>query len=210
MWDGSRHDRAGLGVLPRNSGWGCASLMAFRMPTRSSVPARSLRTISFRQKANSLAGSSDRRCWYRRRAGGLVGASLATPALSRSSTRSRRISSWNCRRRSQATNSRARVASRCAPDSDYHGGDGACRPEDPQDERGPVEAVFDDVHVRDCSTASWWRNARISAQLSRSFRGSSRSSANAFVTRRYASRRSTTPHHRAVIGANGNGGCGGD
>jgi hypothetical protein len=39
--------------------------------------------------------------------------------------------------------------------------------------------------------------------LSRSLRGSSRSSAHAFVTLRYASRRSAIGHHRAVIGDNG-------
>jgi hypothetical protein len=44
-----------------------------------------------------------------------------------------------------------------------------------------------------------WRRARISTSLSRSLIGSSRSSANAFVTPRYASRSSTAGHPRGAL-----------
>ncbi|MET8898043.1 hypothetical protein [Streptomyces albogriseolus] len=48
---------------------------------------------------------------------------------------------------------------------------------------------------------TWWRKARISTSFSRSFIGSIRSIANAFVTPRYASLSSTTDHQAAPTGA---------
>jgi hypothetical protein len=54
-----------------------------------------------------------------------------------------------------------------------------------------------------CGTASWCRGARVSASLSRSLPGRSRSNANAFVTPRYASRNSTRQHPRVVTDDDG-------
>src|SRR6266536_878520 len=49
-----------------------------------------------------------------------------------------------------------------------------------------------------CSTAIWWRRARISVSLAWSLIGSSRSIASAFVIPRYASRSSTTSHRHPL------------
>jgi hypothetical protein len=55
------------------------------------------------------------------------------------------------------------------------------------------------------TTSSRVRGTRISTSLSRSLPGSSRSSANALVMPRYASRSSTSRHHRAVTDDDGHG-----
>jgi putative transposase len=64
--------------------------------------------------------------------------------------------------------------------------------------RGGVNRIFQPSSRRS-STAIWWRSTKISASLSRSLAGRSRTVANVFTTVKWASRNSAAGHHAVTI-----------